>query len=222
MADLNKACSIMYDLVTDPKHGYSQKNRNGPDYDCSSSVSKALHDAGFDIPYGCNTSNIYKYLLAIGFELIDKDKKPQKGDIWLRRRDTPLAKQKGSGHVVLMWSDTKVMEFSSSRGHHEKGDQTGTESWIHDWNPSRKNDFEFLLRLKGYNSNSTKKTEYYKKYSGKSLKIDEVFKSIGAPYGSWKIRKPVGVKNGFRNYTGTANQNTKLIDLAKQGKLKKV
>ncbi|WP_173552879.1 peptidoglycan amidohydrolase family protein [Sharpea azabuensis] len=218
MGDLNKACTIMYDLVTDPKHGYSQENRNGPDYDCSSSVSKALHDAGFDIPYGCNTSSIYKYLLAIGFELIDKDKKPQKGDIWLRRRDTPLAKKKGSGHVVLMWSDKRVMEFSSSRGHHKKGDQTGTESWVHDWNPNRKYDFEFLLRYKpGQN-----KDEYYRKYAGNSRKIDEVFKSIGAPYGSWKIRKPVGVKNGFRNYTGTANQNMKLIALAKQGKLKKV
>ena len=121
-----------------------------------------------------------------------------------------------------MWSDTKVMEFSSSRDHHEKGDQTGIEPWVHDWNPSRKYDFEFLLRLKGYDPNPIKTTGYYPKYTGKSPKIDEVFKAIGAPYGSSKIRKPVGVKNGFRNYTVTANQNRKLIALAKQGQLKKV
>lgn len=221
MGDLNKACKIMYDLVTDPKYGYSQARRNGPDYDCSSSISKALHDAGFDVPYGCNTYSIYSHLRDIDFERIDKDKKPQKGDIWIRRRDTPLVKKKGSGHIAMMWSSDKVMEFSSSRGHHESGDQTGTESWVHDWNPARKYDFEYLMRLKGYKPDKIKKTSYYKKYTGTSPKIDVVFKAIGAPYGSWKKRKPVGVKNGFRNYKGSASQNVKLISLAKQGKLKK-
>ena len=56
---------------------------------------------------------------------------------------------------------------------------------------------------------------YYKKYTGKSVKIDEVFKAIGAPYGSFTKRKPVAVKNGISGYTGTAAQNTKLINLAK-------
>ena len=62
---------------------------------------------------------------------------------------------------------------------------------------------------------------YYKKYTGKSVKIDEVFKAIGAPYGSFTKRKPVAAKNGISGYTGTAAQNTKLINLAKAGKLKK-
>lgn len=74
-------------------------------------------------------------------------------------------------------------------------------------------------------SSSTSKpstsTSYYKKYTGKSVKIDEVFKAIGAPYGSYTKRKPVATKNGIKGYTGTASQNTKLINLAKTGKLKK-
>lgn len=222
MGDINKAKKIMHDLVTDPSHGYSQEHRNGPDYDCSSSIAKALHDAGFAVPLGVNTSSIYNYLLAIGYKVIPLDTKPEATDIYLRRRGSELAKKKGSGHIVMMYDEKLVMEFSSSRGHHKKGDQTGTESWVHDWNPNRKYDFEFLLRFKGYDPNPAMKTEYYKKYAGNSRKIDEVFKSIGAPYGSWKIRRPVGVKNGFSNYTGTANQNMKLIALAKQGKLKKV
>ena len=34
-------------------------------------------------------------------------------------------------------------------------------------------------------------------------------------------RKPVATKNGIKNYEGTAEQNNKLISLAKSGKLKK-
>ena len=65
-------------------------------------------------------------------------------------------------------------------------------------------------------------TSYYKKYTGLSLKIDTVFKTIGAPYGSVTKRKPVAEKNGFKGmYKGTMTQNLKLIYLAKVGKLKK-
>lgn len=67
-------------------------------------------------------------------------------------------------------------------------------------------------------------TSYYKKYTGKSNKIDEVFKAIGvqsAYIGSYSKRKPVAKKNGISNYTGTSSQNLKLIDYAKKGKLKK-
>lgn len=65
---------------------------------------------------------------------------------------------------------------------------------------------------------------YYSKYTGSSYGINTVFKAIGVPdkfVGSWKDRKPVAVKNGISNYTGSAAQNTNLIKLAKKGKLKK-
>ncbi len=65
---------------------------------------------------------------------------------------------------------------------------------------------------------------YYPKYTGKSAKIDVVLKAIGVPktqYGSWSKRKPVAKANGISNYTGTAQQNLKLVALAKSGTLKK-
>ena len=68
----------------------------------------------------------------------------------------------------------------------------------------------------------TSTTNYYKRYTGKSLKIDQVFKSIGAPYGNVTKRKPVALKNSCSNYKGSAVHNLKLIALAKLGKLKKV
>lgn len=72
--------------------------------------------------------------------------------------------------------------------------------------------------------NKTVTSIYYSKYKGTSISINEVFKAIGVPekyIGMYKDRKPVAVKNGINNYTGTSIQNLKLIELAKQGKLKK-
>lgn len=66
---------------------------------------------------------------------------------------------------------------------------------------------------------------YYKKYKGSSVQVDAVFKAIGVPskyYGNFTRRKKVATKNGIKGYLGTEKQNTKLIELAKKGKLKKV
>ena len=66
---------------------------------------------------------------------------------------------------------------------------------------------------------------YYSKYNGGSTSIDIVLKSIGVEskyIGSWTSRKAIATKNGISNYTGTIEQNLKLISLAKSGKLKRV
>lgn len=66
---------------------------------------------------------------------------------------------------------------------------------------------------------------YYLAYKGTSNAIDTVLKDIGVPskyIGSYTKRKPIAKANGISLYTGSASQNTKLVALAKQGKLKKV
>lgn len=55
-------------------------------------------------------------------------------------------------------------------------------------------------------------------YSGTS--IVEGLKSIGVD-SSYTNRKKIAILNGISNYTGTANQNTKMLELLKQGKLMK-
>ena len=68
-------------------------------------------------------------------------------------------------------------------------------------------------------------TSYYSKYNGNATSVDIVLKSIGVEskyIGSWTCRKPIATKNGILNYTGTIEQNLKLISLAKSGKLKRV
>lgn len=163
MANINDANNYMYNLVTDKKHGYSQANRYGPDYDCSSSIMTSLKNGGkFDVPVkGVNTASMKKYLEKIGYKVVSNSEKPQKNDIKLR----PATSKRG-GHVVMFRSPTMVMEFSSSRGHTEKGDQTGTESWCHKWDSKRNGDFTYTLRYK-----PTVKKETPKKSTGVSYTV---------------------------------------------------
>lgn len=67
-------------------------------------------------------------------------------------------------------------------------------------------------------------SKYYAKYTGSSYHINEVFAAIGVPEeyrGKWNTRIPVAKANGITNYTGSYEQNTKLMNLAKAGKLVK-
>lgn len=65
-------------------------------------------------------------------------------------------------------------------------------------------------------------SEYYPAYTGTAFRIDEVFRTIGAPNGCVSKRKPVAEANGYDDYSGTAAQNTSLVKLAKAGKLRRV
>lgn len=63
-------------------------------------------------------------------------------------------------------------------------------------------------------------TSYYPKYTGSSVSIVDALKAVGVD-SSKANRTKIANKNGISNYTGTASQNTKLLNLLKQGKLKK-
>ena len=71
---------------------------------------------------------------------------------------------------------------------------------------------------------SCDKTRYYSKYVGTDRNIDTIFRKIGVDskyIGSYVARKELAEINGISKYTGSYNDNTKLILLAKQGKLKR-
>lgn len=73
-------------------------------------------------------------------------------------------------------------------------------------------------------STPTPATQYYPKYTGNDYRVDKVFEAIGVPTqycGGYKKRKPIASANNIGNYTGSYEQNVKLISLAKQGKLMK-
>jgi hypothetical protein len=59
---------------------------------------------------------------------------------------------------------------------------------------------------------------YYKRYTGNSGSIVDALNTIGVN-SSFSNRKAIAIKNGISNYSGTASQNIKLLNLLKQGKL---
>lgn len=72
-----------------------------------------------------------------------------------------------------------------------------------------------------YLSAQKPKVSYYRKYTGKSTSLVDALKSLKVS-SSFEYRKKIATKNGIKNYTGTAAQNTKMLNLLKQGKLKKI
>lgn len=110
-------------IADDDTHGYDQRHRNGPDYDCSSYISTCLNIAGFDISPNSWTGNMLAQLKKCGFVEIKKG--PWKaGDIHLNP----------GSHVVMSANETDV--FTASKNEKgtavggKTGDQTGKEIYI--------------------------------------------------------------------------------------------
>lgn len=125
MPNIMKAVHFMIDIANDDTHGYDQAHRNSPDYDCSSLVGTALHEAGFDVsPYSW-TGNLEEQLRKIGFT---DCKKPWKGgDIHLNTKH----------HVCMSINTSQIAQASTNEKGTvtggKTGDQTGKEIYIRDY-----------------------------------------------------------------------------------------
>ncbi|MDO4963759.1 MAG: LysM peptidoglycan-binding domain-containing protein [bacterium] len=62
------------------------------------------------------------------------------------------------------------------------------------------------------------KLNYFKKYTGNSLSIVDALKSIGE-LSTYDYRGKIASINGINNYKGTSTENTKLLNLLKNGSL---
>lgn len=124
---IDRAVEWAVQIANDPSHGYDQRKRWGPDYDCSSFVITAYDKAGVDIQAkgGTRTANMCPAMLRCGFVEITNIVKfksgegLQKGDIVWRQ-----------GHVEMMSSSTHLVgAHTSESGKYAKyeGDQTGHE-----------------------------------------------------------------------------------------------
>lgn len=101
------ALEFMLDVAHDQTHGYSQQNRWGPDYDCSSLVIFAFQQAG--VPVKTNgatyTGNMKSVFLRTGFEDVTKQvnlatgKGLKPSDVLLHERDH-TAMYCGGGDIV--------------------------------------------------------------------------------------------------------------------------
>lgn len=71
-------------------------------------------------------------------------------------------------------------------------------------------------------SGAPRKTKsYYPEYKGTSTSIIDALKAVGEKDTSKAHRKLIVAENGMPNYTGTAEQNRKMVQLLKAGKLLK-
>lgn len=130
MSVIEKYIAYMTELVTNPKHGYDQINRWGPDYDCSSSIIASVQK-GAGIPVkdagATYTGNMRAAFEKCGFISIScKNGMPTlcRGDILLNEKH----------HTCMFIGDGKVAQFSiNEKGKTTggvSGDQTGRESSI--------------------------------------------------------------------------------------------
>ena len=119
---IEKALQWAINIANDNSHGYSQPNRWGPDYDCSSFVISALKAAGIDTGKATYTRNMRSNLTAHGFKWIpwssiSNASNLQRGDILLNE----------AHHTEFYLGNNKDVASHGYYGHTETGDQTGRE-----------------------------------------------------------------------------------------------
>jgi len=136
--------TAMLALVNDESHGYSHSARNGPDYDCSSSIYYACKAAGIPVPSTAwATSTMKPFMESHGWQVVGTNVRSSAG---LMRGDVILNPGK---HVEVYIGDNKragfkINELGGIRGG-RPGDQTGQESRISPFNGS----WRYVLRYTG-------------------------------------------------------------------------
>lgn len=135
-----------------------------------------------------------------------------------------------SGNVDMnyMYKEVGGSLSSSSTSSKKSNEEIANEVIAGKWGNG--NDRKTALTNAGYDYNAVQSivnqklgatgTSYYKKYTGSSVSLVDALKVVGVD-SSLSNRKKIAKANGISNYSGTSSQNIKLLNLLKQGKLKK-
>lgn len=121
MTKIETAVAWAEQIAADNRHGYSQVNRNSPDYDCSSLVGTALCKGGFAVSEYSTTRNLESQLIKCGFKKCHAPWK--RGDIHLA----------AGHHVTMSVNASQIVHASQSENggiDGKTGDQTGKEICI--------------------------------------------------------------------------------------------
>lgn len=126
MGKISDAVSLAIQMANDNSHGYSQKNRWGPDYDCSSFLIEVWEKCG--VPVKTNgatyTGNMLSAFLQSGFRVVNPVTETlQAGDVLLNIIH----------HTAMYIGDNKIVQATISENgtvDGMPGDQTGTEITI--------------------------------------------------------------------------------------------
>ena len=150
MGKIETATQWLIDIANDDTHGYSQTNRWGPDYDCSSAVISAWEYAGVPVKTqgAGSTQTMLTPFLNCGFTDVTSQINLSTGS-GLQRGDGLL---NVAEHTMMAIGNGQIVGARSDRGYPATGDQLGTEIctgsyYNHPWN--------YVLRYTGDDSSSS-------------------------------------------------------------------
>ncbi len=154
---IDKAIAWAVEIANDDSHGYSQINRWGPDYDCSSFVIQAFKNAGADIDTTkvSYTGNMKAYFTSHGFVWIPWSQIG--GQSGLQRGDILLCE---GSHTEIYIGDGKNVGAHSDGGYPQTGDQTGKEISVTAYYNSASQPWSGVLRYMGVGSSCSCSTSY--------------------------------------------------------------
>ena len=121
---VERAISWAVSIANDNSHGYSQKSRWGPDYDCSSFVISAFKNAGVNVGTATYTDNMRSQFTQHGFQWIPWS---QIGGVSKLQRGDILLKEYTKAHTEIYLGNNQNVGAHSDKGYPQTGDQTGTE-----------------------------------------------------------------------------------------------
>ncbi len=205
MSVIESAVAWAIETANDNSHGYSQANRYGPDYDCSSFVITAYEQAGLKVKEAgaSYTGNMRGAFLACGFVDVTYEVglssgyNIQPGDVLLNY----------SAHTCIAVGGGKVANCRTDEGHPQAGDQSGNEIriqayWNFPWN--------CVLRYKGTQQvtkpNNQGTSQVTDGSSASCQQVSHVWKPQALKYGSkgtdvFVLQAHLVAKNFFTNNT---------------------
>lgn len=184
---------------------------------CATTVSAAAIEAGLSalFPLECSCQRMIDKAITMGIWVEDDAYIPNPGDLILYSW-----KDSGSGDCKLTANHVGMVESVN-----------GTEMTIIEGNMSdavgrRKKSINSQY-IRGYitprykGKTALSDTKYYPIYLGNTVSIITALTAIGEKDTSKAHRAKIAEANGIKNYAFTAEQNTKMLNLLKNGKLKK-
>lgn len=220
-------------IANDSRYGYDQTYRwgelspapgytNAWDYDCSAFVITAWQKAGVAVKTAgaTNTSNMKTPFLNKGFKDVTSSVNLstgaglKKGDVLLKAGSHTAMVSAVSGSSVTV-VQASINEKGTITGG-KPGDQTGKEIWT----TTYKSFANCVLRYGSSTPTPPPSSNCYPKYTGSSTSLVEALNAIGVD-SSYTNRTAIAKANGITNYSGTAAQNTELLNKLKAGTLVK-
>lgn len=157
-----KALQLALDIAADQSHGYSQQNRWGPDFDCSSLAIYCYEmvGAGLKSAGAVYTGDLRQRALECGFKDVSGSVNFNTGS-GLQKGDILLYHISGTnGHTALYAGNGKIVHArGQSYGSPKTGDQ-GTEIAVTAYSRSK---WQYVLRYMGAGAAAPKNTAPKKK-----------------------------------------------------------